>query len=234
MSKKKRRYVDAEFDLDLTYITPRIIAMGFPSEGAEGVYRNPMSEVIHFLEGRHKERYMVYNLCSERSYDPSKFNSRVKLFPLMTTTRRLPLRLIADFCRSVHEFLSEDDQNIVAVHCKAGKGRTGVMIASFLIHDRFFTDADDALAFYGFARTNDMEGCYYTITARVCTLLREAEDGAYTYRACERQIAHVPIIACKLLMLPASLGDKQKGCALRLGVRSGGHTSMDYKSGGGE
>jgi phosphatidylinositol-3,4,5-trisphosphate 3-phosphatase/dual-specificity protein phosphatase PTEN len=36
--------------------------MGFPSEKVEGVYRNPMSEVIKFLETFHAGHYRVYNL----------------------------------------------------------------------------------------------------------------------------------------------------------------------------
>lgn len=37
VSKKKKRFISADegFDLDLSYITPRIIAMGFPSSGVE-------------------------------------------------------------------------------------------------------------------------------------------------------------------------------------------------------
>ena len=68
MSKKKRRFVDKVngFNLDLTYITKRIIAMGFPAEGKEEVYRNPASEVRRFLSLYHGGKFKVYNLCSEK------------------------------------------------------------------------------------------------------------------------------------------------------------------------
>lgn len=47
-------------------VTDRIIAMGYPSEGIEAAYRNPMSEVKRFLEDRHPDHYKVYNLCVRR------------------------------------------------------------------------------------------------------------------------------------------------------------------------
>ena len=39
VSGKKKRFADDGFDLDLSYITPRVIAMGFPSTGVESTYR---------------------------------------------------------------------------------------------------------------------------------------------------------------------------------------------------
>jgi phosphatidylinositol-3,4,5-trisphosphate 3-phosphatase/dual-specificity protein phosphatase PTEN len=73
VSKNKRRFLDAEYDLDLFYVTPRIIAMGFPSDSVEGLYRNAIAHVQAFFQARHAGRFKIYNLCSEREYDPEKF-----------------------------------------------------------------------------------------------------------------------------------------------------------------
>ena len=88
VSKKKIRYVKDGFNLDLTYINgkcihsqhlilwdrlnylikylhgftlDRVIAMGFPSENVESIYRNSLDEVRKLLETRHKVQ-RIFNL----------------------------------------------------------------------------------------------------------------------------------------------------------------------------
>ena len=131
--------------------------MGFPSEGKEAAYRNPMSEVLRFLEFYHKDHYKVYNLCSERSYDPSCFHGRVARYPF-DDHNCPPLSLIYDCCRDIEEWMSEDSRNIAAIHCKAGKGRTGLIIGCWLQWNREWPDSSTALSFYAAARTHNQKG----------------------------------------------------------------------------
>lgn len=157
VSKKKKRFQEGGFDLDLTYITPRIIAMGFPAESISGLYRNNMVDVQKFFNTRHPNRVHLYNLCAEIHYDPQKFDGRVSCFPFFDHNP-CPLNLILPFCIHVHEWLNKDPANVVAVHCKAGKGRTGFMIACYLLYAKMCGSAAEALEFYANKRTRDAKG----------------------------------------------------------------------------
>ena len=58
VSGKRNRFRDDNYNLDITYITPRIIAMSFPASGLEIMYRNNMSDVSI---GREEEFQSAHN-----------------------------------------------------------------------------------------------------------------------------------------------------------------------------
>lgn len=157
VSKKKIRYKKDGFNLDLTYINDRVIAMGFPSENVESIYRNSLDEVRKLLEEKHKDHYKIYNLCSERSYDIQKFHSRVSVYPF-DDHNPPEFGQMRPFCEDVARWLDEHEKNVAVVHCKAGKGRTGLMICAYLLHCKFKCSANEVLEYYAKNRTADSKG----------------------------------------------------------------------------
>ncbi|XP_035398398.1 phosphatidylinositol 3,4,5-trisphosphate 3-phosphatase TPTE2-like isoform X1 [Cygnus atratus] len=153
VSENKRRYMKDGFDLDLTYITDRVIAMSFPSSGKQSFYRNPIKEVARFLDTKHADHYKVYNLCSEKGYDPKYFHYRVER--IFIDDHNVPaIQDMLKFTASVREWMSQDEKNIIAIHCKGGKGRTGTMVCTWLIDSDQFESAKESLDYFGERRTD--------------------------------------------------------------------------------
>lgn len=155
VSKQRRRMLVGGYDLDMTYISDRILAMSFPAEHVRAVYRNPLWQVKSVLDMRHAGHYKVYNLCIEQAYDTSHFHGRVERYPI--DDNHVPsLEMIKEFCEDVYLWLSSDSKNIAVIHCMAGKGRTGLMVCSYLVYTGM--SAEESLRVYAEKRTTNNEG----------------------------------------------------------------------------
>ena len=160
VSEGRIRMHRRNYDLDLVYITRRIIAMGYPATGCESFYRNSFTDVKQFLKEEHGNKYKVYNLCMEKSriYKKTAFGGpKVSLFPFQDH-QSCPVKLMLEFCIDVCIFLLKDDENVAAIHCKAGKGRTGTMICAYLLFTGVALNSVNAFEMYGTRRSKEKRG----------------------------------------------------------------------------
>ncbi|GAM17525.1 hypothetical protein SAMD00019534_007000, partial [Acytostelium subglobosum LB1] len=143
VSKDKNRFINDQFNLDLTYITTRIIAMGYPtSDSLESSWRNPRDEVKRFLDTYHPEKYLILNL-TEKAYDHAYFDNRVQ--HLGWFDHHSPsVGLLLYAVQIIHQWLSQDPGNVIAIHCAAGRGRTGTLICSYLVSTIMYEGQLDA------------------------------------------------------------------------------------------
>ena len=156
ISKNKTRFIDRKYNLDLSYITPRIIVMAFPGSGLYGLIRNNIDDVSNFIKERHGENYLVINL-SGKKYDNSKFNNNVIEHKLVD--HHAPsLSSLFEICKEIHNYLSADISNVIVVNCRGGKGRAGTVICCYLLYTGRFKNPDEAFNYYSIKRFYKGEG----------------------------------------------------------------------------
>ena len=109
------------------YITPRIIAMSMPSSAADdepAVDRNtvPLGAVSAALRAAHGPSFIVIN-ASERKYDYDRIGGAVVEIEAHGHVA-LPLPTLCRVCCMIDTWFAADEQNVAAVHCRTGRGRT--------------------------------------------------------------------------------------------------------------
>jgi len=158
VSKDKYRYQQDGFDLDLTYITTRIIAMGLPGQGISGLWRNELEEVERFLISNHVGHYRIFNLSFEDTYNSSKLGDSNICFFGWPDHHPPSLDHLIKIVQAIDMWLHSHSDNVAVIHCKAGRGRTGTVICCYLIHLGMFTIAEDALEFFASRRSKILLG----------------------------------------------------------------------------
>uniref|UniRef100_A0A8C3TH64 Tensin 1 n=1 Tax=Chelydra serpentina TaxID=8475 RepID=A0A8C3TH64_CHESE len=130
-------------ELDLVYITERIIAVSYPSSAEEQNFRSNIKEVAQMLTSKHGQNYLLFNL-SERRHDISKLHSKVLDFgwPDLHTPA---LEKICSICKAMDTWLSAEPRNVVVLHSKGNRGRMGVVVAAYMHYSNISASADQAL-----------------------------------------------------------------------------------------
>ncbi|KAM9365116.1 tensin-1 isoform 2-T2 [Pholidichthys leucotaenia] len=135
--------LEENYELDLIYITERIIAVSFPSSVEEQSYATNLGEVASMLRSKHGHNYLLFNL-SEKRYDISQLNPKVLDFG-WPDHHAPALDKICSICKAMDTWLTADSHNVVVIHNKGNRGRTGVVVAAYMHYSNISASADQAL-----------------------------------------------------------------------------------------
>ncbi|XP_039673408.1 tensin-1 isoform X4 [Perca fluviatilis] len=135
--------LEESYELDLVYITERIISVAFPSSVEEQSYAANLREVASMLRSKHGHNYLLFNL-SEKRYDICQLNPKVLDFG-WPDHHAPALDKICSICKAMDTWLSADSHNVVVIHNKGNRGRTGVVVAAYMHYSNISASADQAL-----------------------------------------------------------------------------------------
>uniref|UniRef100_A0AAX7V9X2 Tensin 1 n=1 Tax=Astatotilapia calliptera TaxID=8154 RepID=A0AAX7V9X2_ASTCA len=135
--------MEESYEVDLVYITERIISVSFPAGAEEQSYNTNLKEVATMLRSKHGEHYLVLNL-SEGQSDLTKLNHKVLEFG-WPDHHAPALDKICSMCKAIDMWLNGDTRNVVVLHNKGNRGRTGVVVAAYMHYSNISASADQAL-----------------------------------------------------------------------------------------
>ena len=164
-----------EAGLDLCYVTDKIIATSGPSGTFPQIaYRNPLKEVVGFLDSKHGAEWAIWEFRAEGTgYPDEEVYGRVRHYP-WPDHHPPPFALIPLIVGSMRNWLHEKEERVVVVHCKAGKGRSGTVSCSYLIAEEGW-DLEEAKQRFTERRMRPGFGAGISIPSQIRTL-------TYVYR----------------------------------------------------
>uniref|UniRef100_A0A669C0Y5 Tensin 1 n=1 Tax=Oreochromis niloticus TaxID=8128 RepID=A0A669C0Y5_ORENI len=129
------------YELDLIYITERIISVSFPSNVEEQSYAANLREVASMLRSKHGNNYLVgfqkNRIVIQKSSPVLDFGWPDHHAPALDK--------ICSICKAMDTWLSADSHNVVVIHNKGNRGRTGVVVAAYMHYSNISASADQAL-----------------------------------------------------------------------------------------
>ncbi|KAK5603607.1 hypothetical protein CRENBAI_003901 [Crenichthys baileyi] len=129
--------------IDLTYITERIISIICSSACPEDLYLQNLKKIIPMLESKHGHNYMLITLSQ-------KHDVLTKMTQKVFNTGWLDLLApsldqIFNVCTAMENWLQGNPKHVLVLHCRGDRGRLGVLVASYIHFTNMSASADLSL-----------------------------------------------------------------------------------------
>ncbi|KAI9545105.1 hypothetical protein NQZ68_039377 [Dissostichus eleginoides] len=119
--------------IDLTYITERIITIFCPPECPDEIYLQNLQEILLMLQSKHGHHYMILDTGWVDHLAPD-------------------LDQMVSVCSTMKTWLQTHPKHVLVLHCRGGKGRLGVLVASYIHFSNMSASADLSLDHFAMRR----------------------------------------------------------------------------------
>ncbi|KAK0425282.1 hypothetical protein QR680_009120 [Steinernema hermaphroditum] len=128
--------------VECSQITPRLIALTFPSSDSDAAYRTSIREISDHLKKLYHDNYKVFNVSQKRS-DLGRSNPVVELgWPERLAP---PLDRLCSICKHIETFLQAAPEHVLVLHCKGGRSRAAIVVAAYM-HYTSICSSEDSVA----------------------------------------------------------------------------------------
>ena len=146
----------ARSDLDISFITQRIIVMPCPTEGLESAYKtNHIEDVKMYMEQRYQpSKISVYNLGSKCARLPPPVRTVECGFIYLPNPPKAPsLSYMYSMAEDMYGFLSNDPKAIVILQSPdGGRAIASTMVGALMIYAQLVREPEDALQMFAVKR----------------------------------------------------------------------------------
>lgn len=147
----------ARTDLDISFITQRILVMPCPTEGIESTYKtNHIEDVKMYMEQRsHPSKISVYNLGPRCARLPPPVRTVECGFIYQPNPPKAPsLTHMYSLAEDMYGFLNSDPKTVIIIQSPdGGRGTASTLISALMIYAQLVREPEDALQMFAVKRT---------------------------------------------------------------------------------
>ncbi|XP_078114666.1 auxilin isoform X3 [Sander vitreus] len=210
-------------ELDIAYITSRIIVMTYPGESVQIGYQNHVEDIRSFLDSRHADHYTVFNL-SQRNYRGAKFSNRVS--ECNWPSRQAPsLHNLFAVCKNMHNWLKQNPKNVCVITCSDGRALSGVLVCAMFCFCHLFNNPVPAMQLLSAKRPGSgLWPSHHRYIGYVCSMVSEKPSLPHSK----------PLMIKGLTITPVPCFNKQRSgcrpfCDVLIGETKIFTTSQEYE-----